>query len=223
MNKKADHSVQLKRSENASWRGNRWTHLSSGLLAQLWNIFFLSLLNSKQKSYYGSFVFCVVILLVRCVFEACHLSHWFHGFFSDSLPSPGCIFCRRYSRIQRWPLLVMFASISSSVSTPSSPHPLYTSLVSSTRMTRWESEGFWHNHVTFAPPPPPPPKKEKKNTKILETGFSLGWFLEFFFVQKHLQCHTRRNFSYYLCWKQLCCSVFLWKPWYIFSSFFDEY
>ncbi len=157
MNKKADHSVQLKRSENASRRGNRWTHLSSGLLAQLWNIFSLSLLNSKQKSYYGSFVFCVVILLVRCVFEACHLSHWFHGFFSDSLPSPGCIFCRRYSRIQRWPLLVMFASISSSVSTPSSPHPLYTSLVSSTRMTRWEKS--------------PPPKKVLDTLYIFSSFF----------------------------------------------------
>ncbi len=28
-------------------------------------------------------------------------------------------------------------------------------------------------------------------------------------------CCSRNISDYYQCWKQLCCTIFLWKPWYI--------
>ncbi len=30
-----------------------------------------------------------------------------------------------------------------------------------------------------------------------------------------LICCSRNISDYYQCWKQLCCTIFLWKPWYI--------
>ncbi len=48
---------------------------------------------------------------------------------------------------------------------------------------------------------------------IITPVFSVTW--SFRNHNNMLICCSRNISDYYQCWKQLCCTIFLWKPWFI--------
>jgi len=54
-----------------------------------------------------------------------------------------------------------------------------------------------------------------KNVAVITQVFSVTWS---FRNHSNMLICCLRNISYHQCWKQSCCSIFLWKPWFFLTN-----